>query len=192
MGTNKLEVHGFTVKYSTRKKKSQNNKLIVLERKLKRLEQEIVKEDRHREGLFSKEETEKEIIAVKTEIDKIVEYKTNGAMIRTRRNYIAYGEKNNSYFFNLEKHNYMSKNRYKLKDDDGSIVTDPGKILDIQTKFYRNLYMSAEVSIKEGYLEHIKVNKLTNEQREDLEQVISIVEIRKAIFDLNREKNTRK
>ena len=47
----------------------------------------------------------------------LVEYYAQGAVIRTRRQWHNYGEKQNAkYFFQLEKYNYKKKNRTMLKD----------------------------------------------------------------------------
>ena len=111
-----------------------------------------------------------------------------GAMIRSRRNWIAQGEHNCAYFYKLEKYNYMSKNRFKLRNNAGQITTDPSEILELQKQFYENLYRTDNTIMSENYLQGLAVNKLTDSQCNELDAEISSLEIRKAITDLNKGK----
>ena len=109
---------GHSIQFLARKKKSRDNTLAALQRKLKQLEDELVSEDKHCAiTTFTPENNREQMSKVKEDINKILDYKTKGAMIRTKRNWIKYGEKNCSFFFKLERYNYMSKNRFKLKDN---------------------------------------------------------------------------
>ena len=91
-------------------------------------------------GIFSKENQIGEIEGMKKEIDKLMEEKTRGAMVRSRADWFLYEEKPTSYFCKLEKYNYTKKNRFRLKREDGSITTNSEDILRknsmISTKIY--------------------------------------------------------
>ena len=140
-----------------------------MEKKQARLEQEISEEDCHSEILFSMEDNQKELEVVKIEIDRIIEHKTRGALIRTRRGWETHGEKNCAYFYNLEKFNYMSKNRFKLETDTGEIVTDPQKKLNMQKAFYETLYKADGMCMSVEYLQDLTVKKLSELQKSNLE-----------------------
>ena len=186
----KLNVRGHTLKYSARKKRSRENTLTALEHKIKKLEIELINEDIHEQNkIFSREENEIELGKIRDEVKQIVNYKTKGAIARTRQNWIKFGEKSSSYFFNLEKYNYMSKTRYKIRGNKGQIITNPKEILKIQENFYAKLYRDNEdQKMAWPYLDGIEAPKLTNEQKEYCDQEITSLEIREAIKQLRKER----
>ena len=79
------------------KKKSRNNKILALEKKLNDLE----KQQANKTALFF--DNEKQIMAIHEELNELYMYKVRGAMLRARLNWIEYAEKPTSYFFKLEK-----------------------------------------------------------------------------------------
>ena len=113
----KCKVRGESIKFASRKKKSQNNQLQVLEKKVKMLQYKIdnKKAGNMEDRLFSLKDDEKELENVKEEISKIQDIKTKGTMIRARTEWYLYGEKPTSYFLKLEQRNYFSKNRFSLQ-----------------------------------------------------------------------------
>ena len=56
-------------------------------------------------------------------------YKAKGAIIRSRARWVEDGEKNTSYFFNLEKRQYSKKCISKLRNDNGDIISGNDAIL---------------------------------------------------------------
>ena len=94
----KLAIRSHTLKYAALKKKSRDNKLEVLERKLKQVEGRL-----HQQTLF--QEDERYLMEIQKEINEIVEYKIRGAMVRVEATWTEEGEKPTSYFLRLEKHN---------------------------------------------------------------------------------------
>ena len=56
---------------------------------------------------------------------KIVANKTPGTIVRSKARWYEFGEKNNKYFYNLEKRNHKRKHITSLKKDDGSVLHDP-------------------------------------------------------------------
>ena len=93
----KLAIRNYTLKYAARKQKSMNNKLNALEKKLKE-EQKL-----HERSLFIY--SENHTLHLKQDINEIVEYKTNGAVVRCRADWTELGEKPTGYFLNKEKAN---------------------------------------------------------------------------------------
>ena len=53
-----------------------------------------------------------------------LEYKTRGAILRCKMRYAEYGEKNSSYFLNIEKRNSNKKSLNIIKNKSGRIVKD--------------------------------------------------------------------
>ena len=124
-----MEIRGFTVNYTKIKhNKFKHNKI---------------------NDLFAKAENNRnnkqiicELNSTKARLDKIIVYKTRRTILRSRARWHEQGERNNKYFYGLEKRNYSRKSVTKLKLSDGSFTTSQLDILEEQKKFYENLYKS--------------------------------------------------
>jgi exonuclease III len=90
----KIAIRDHTVLHCKQQAKNTSNELSALENKLKHLRQ---KTD------FTDENTAQEIEDVEEQIGKIYEYKSRGAQIRARAEWLENGEKNNKYFLGLGK-----------------------------------------------------------------------------------------
>ena len=185
----KMKVREHSIQYASRKKKSRNNILLALEHKLKRLEQELINQDTHHATrIFTYDNNSEERDKVKAEIEKIIDYRTKGAIIRSRRNWLQLGEKSSKYFFNLERYNYMAKNRFKLRNKHGAITTNAKEILNIQKEFYKQLYTTSGVILSDKYLENLDAPKLSQAETAHTNEVITTLEIRNAIKQLAKQK----
>ena len=188
----KARVRGFSIQYSTRKKKSQINKYNAIDRKINFWNEELVMlkenlwDQKSKQQAYDDiEEIEKHLTRLDTEKIELVNYRARGAAIRARRNWYLYGEKaSQKYFFQLEKDNYRKKNRMQLMDEKGQLHTSNSEILKIQDDFYEKLYTSQKIKIHESYLEGLNLKTLSDFERLDLEQTITTDEIKKAIFDM--------
>ena len=77
----------------------------------------------------------------KERLEHFYEEKLQGIIIRARARWCEHGEKSTKYFLNLQKTNHVKKHVRKLKIN-GSITTDPFKILSEEKGFYQELYTS--------------------------------------------------
>ena len=68
---------------------------------------------------------------LRSELNKIIEYRTKGAIIRSRRRWHEQGEKSTKYFLNLEKQKSAKTYISKLKTHDGLEITNTDKIFKI-------------------------------------------------------------
>ena len=104
METLLLMIRGNTIKYSSFKKKRQQQQEIKLEQEIKILEDEVNANflNMIEENLNDKENK-------KSSLNEIQKEKIEGVMLRSRSRYEDLGEKPTRYFFNLEKRNYTSK-----------------------------------------------------------------------------------
>ena len=79
-----------------------------------------------------------------------------------------HGEKSTKYFLNdQEKRNHVKKHVRKLKIN-GSITTDPFKILSEEKRFYQELYTSKNLGNKQAteiFLNSLNIPRLTDEQK---------------------------
>ena len=90
------------------------------------------------------EDDDKLLLQTKTDLeDKLME-RAKGILFRSKVKWFEEGEKNTKYFFSLEKARYNAKTCYKALDDEGGEVSDPQLILDIQRRFYKELYSKDE------------------------------------------------
>ena len=82
------------------------------------------------------------IFTLKKELENIIEYRTKGAIIRSKSQWYNEGEKNSRYFLNLEKRHCKQGTISQLKINDTVFVTTDRDILSECTAFYKNLYAS--------------------------------------------------
>ena len=182
----KFKVKSLSIKYASNKKKSEVNKMAVLEKKLKTIQQRIS----DREFLTPTTTIEQEIESmemIKKEIDALLEIKTRGAMIRSRADWYQFGEKSSKYFYKLEQTNFNKKNRYKLIVDD-KIITDEKEILHEQNNHFEKQFDYQPVKHDVNYLKKLESPKLTHFQRVKLDSPIVDYEIYEAIKQMHKNK----
>ena len=92
------------------------------------------------------------------------------------------------YFSSLERYNASKKMLNRIKLDDGEIVTDQQCILEEMKKFYEKLYTETETNTNiDEYLMGLNIPRLTNEQKNQLDEPITIKEVRVAEAQLKKE-----
>ena len=84
----------------------------------------------------------RELFQVKKRLEELNNYKSAGAIIRAKTNWLHFGEKSSKYFFALERQNQNKCNLTRLRLDDDSIVTMQKEIAAEQVRFYKTLYRS--------------------------------------------------
>ena len=177
----KCNIRGETVQYASRKKKHDKKELFLLERDIAALE-----------GIQSLNPTQQndEILSEKKiKYEQIMDYRTQGNIIRSRAQYYEHGEKSSKYFLSLEKRNHNNKVISKLVRDDGADVTDQKEILEMEKNFYKTLYKSRNnydtcpVEIVSDYFPSISnINKLTNIEKESCDGLLTEKEIWNAVI----------
>ena len=86
---------------SKQKTKYRQNRLIQLEREIEELSS--------REDIHSNTSLINDLKSKKSEYEELQEEVVRGIIVRTRAKWVAEGERNTKYFFNLEKRNYQRK-----------------------------------------------------------------------------------
>ena len=119
-----------TISYSTMKKKKENEKERQLEGEIDILEKRDNINENDRVILNEKKE----------ELKNLREKRMEGVLLRSKARWIAEGEKNSSYFCNLEKRHFVSKTMTKLKGNNGEEVTEANKLVESVKNFYEKLY----------------------------------------------------
>ena len=133
----KLEIRDASMKYSKAKMKKMKNKEANTERELAALERQL-EQDVNNE----KEVLEEQIRLKKNELESIMQYKTKGAIIRSKARWYNEGEKNSKYFLNLENRHCRRKTIMQIKASNGSYVTNDLDILEECNSFNSMLYAS--------------------------------------------------
>ena len=150
--------------------------------KLKELQNKLEKETCNLE----KEIIEKEVYECHTQLNRHMQYKAQGARIRSKNRWYTSGEVGSSYFLGLEKVRYSNKVIRKLILEDNTIVRDQSKILQEQYKFYKKLY-TKDPKVKFA-LENDTEQKLTGEQKLDAECEFTFEEFAIALRQMSSEK----
>ena len=110
---------------------------------------------------------------------------TKSSAFRARAKWLKDGEKNSKYFYALEKRNSSQKNISCL-DVDGILVKERSKILEEMKNFYENLYQE-DRSVKFN-IQNETETKLTESERNSLEEDITLSECYEALFNMKRNK----
>ena len=95
-----------------------------------------------------------------------------------------HGEKSTKYFLNLEKHVKKHLRKFWKLKINGSITTNPFKILCEEKHFYQELYTSKNLGNKqaaETFLNSLSIPSLTDEQKFSCEVSITEEECVKAL-----------
>lgn len=172
---------------SIHKSSDRKNRLRILERKLKFWENP---DNINHTNLFTAESGENLIVSLRKEIEDINALQTKGSMLRCKRNWYEYGQKSSKYFFNLEKHNYNTKTITRLRKNTCEVVENEKAIQQIQFNYFSNLYRSrlesTEVPIE--YFDNLQITKISDLDREKVEEEIQLSEIGFAIKNMSNGK----
>ena len=135
----KLKIREQTLKYAKNKKAKTLKMEDELEKRINLLQNMI---DYNGTGEQEKLDATKEQELKKAELERIIEYRTNGAILRAKCRWHNEGEKNTKYFLNLEKRHYKNGVINQLKTGENEFVTSDKEILSECETFYKNLYSS--------------------------------------------------
>ena len=133
----KLKVREESLKYGTFKKKKLSKKEEEIEQAIATLEKRLSE--------FNNDETQSkkvwlELETKKRELEAITEYRTKGAILRSKSQWYNEGEKNTKYFLNLEKRHCKQGTITQLKVNDNDVICTDKEILKECESFYQDLY----------------------------------------------------
>jgi len=184
----KINVKEYSIQYCKRIRKNAHKKEVELQHEINRLEETIggVKNNDPQMQLLLDEKGEKEIM-----LNEIYDQKVKGCQIRSRAKWVEQGEKSNKFFLGLEKQRQNHNVIERLCTGSGNIVSSENDILIEIDNFYNKLYTSVNVNVVEinSYLENINIKTLSDKERQQCDQEISIQEICNAIDNLKENKS---
>ena len=130
----KLKVCEKSLSYAKHRKKQTKQHEMELEQSIAKLEEKLMEsQTSHLEDEIDKQELEYE---------KIIEYRTKSAILRSKAKWYNEGEKNTKYFLSLEKRHFKESTISHIKVSDNAFINSDGDILCESTSFYKNLYES--------------------------------------------------
>ena len=129
---------------------------------------------------------------VKKKLAKIVANKTRGTIVRSKARWYEFGEKNNKYFYNLEKRNHKRKHITLLKKDDGSVLRDLKVILEEEEAFFSDIYRSKGVYPDSEIFQHFfNSDGLITLKTEEAERCEGLLTLQECTDSLSHFKNNK-
>ena len=174
----KMNIRSISIKFSSNLKKQIRAKQKHLENSINILESGLHLARDEVKHLYNK---------YKLELESIREHELQGALIRSKSQWMEFGEKPTKYFCNLEKNNYINKAISKLVLENGNTIFDQSEILNQQQIFYENLYTS-KINLNERKHTDMKTfiarncsEKLRDNEKFDLDNEFTENEVKLAI-----------
>ena len=116
---------------------------------------------------------------LKEELEKIIEYRTKGAILRSKSRWHNEGEKNAKYFLNLEKRHLKQGTISQLKLSDGVFVIS----------FYKDLYASKiDNSVNFDFFQQANETFLTPDEQQVCDGLLTKTECEEALKCMNADK----
>jgi exonuclease III len=166
----KLKIRTETIRYSAQKKRSKNNIMQALEKRLERLQAKFQSNPT--------DEDNNDINLIKHDINNLLQEQVMGCLVRSKLTWQEYAEKPSKFFLSLEKRNYNNKTIKSIKHSNGTIITDKENILRELHRFYSKLYTSSHTDTPNySELDNLNVPKLTLEEKDKCEGTLSQQEI---------------
>ena len=167
----KTMVRGFSIKYAARKAKARHNKLLALEKKLYDVEKEQARD------VHVLVNTQNQIGILRKDINEIRAYKTRGAMIRSKSEWMEFGEKTSKLFFALEKSRSKGKSIQKLLDKHDNLLDSNESILKELHSFYSKLFDEHPIDEDSNFLDGLVIPQIAQSDKLMLDSPIQLEEL---------------
>ncbi|KAL9982000.1 hypothetical protein ACROYT_G010777 [Oculina patagonica] len=185
----KLKVREKSLLYAKTKKKQTKEREIDLEQSIAKLEEEA---DKRNLDDVQTSHIEEEIDKQKRELEKIIEERTKGAILRSKTKWYNEGEKNTKYFLNLEKRHYKQSAISQIKISENQFVTSNEEIGNECVSFFKSLYesrcMADELLDTSVFFDGENDTILTDHEREACEGPVTKKECLDALKTMESEK----
>jgi len=189
----KCSISGYCIEYTSRKKKE---RFATKEKLIKEIDEIQNKIDSL--GSSNKDdhvELDSKLHQLQDELSKILDFETNGLIIRSRCRWTEEGEKSSKYFCNLEKRSCERKSIHRIELDDQSVITDKQVIFDKIHEFYTNLYSTVDDSESDqtddinSFLNSLNIPKLSDNEKNIMDQPITKNEIFRTLSSMTPNKS---
>lgn len=118
----------------------------------------------------------------KSKLNKLLEMKAQGSLVRSRFQSIEEMDVPSKNFFGLEKKNGQKRFFHSLRSESGRMLTDANEIRKRIVSFYKELYkceLKIEENINSSFLENLP--QVTTELNKDLSGELRLEELKKAL-----------
>uniref|UniRef100_A0A3Q2ZER1 Reverse transcriptase domain-containing protein n=1 Tax=Kryptolebias marmoratus TaxID=37003 RepID=A0A3Q2ZER1_KRYMA len=176
----KTVMRGKIISYSTNNKKKENKYIEELEKSIKLL------------GSLQGEEAQEKLCKIKLELKEYIDKKNQFLVQRLRLENFEHSNKSGSFLANQLKLNKEKSSIYGIKDTDGNITYDEGKVNCVFRDFYKTLYTPQICPTDEDinlFLERIILPKLNSSQSSELDSPLTLDELREAIKNMPNNKS---
>lgn len=133
----KMQIRATSIQYAKEKKSRLKQKEYFLEKEVLALERKLEESNPSEEH---KEILQTELRIKKQQLEEIIGYKTQGAIIRSKVKWYNEGERNTKYFHSLEKRHFNSKTIRNLVTEDSKRISTDAEILQEANNYYESLY----------------------------------------------------
>ena len=137
----KYHIRSFTIKYSKEKAKQRKAHLQNLEQTFAELNK-LYSSDPNPLNL-------EKLNQISAQLDQYYDYITQGAIVRSRAQWVEKGEKSTKFFLGIEKRNRTMSHIQRVIDSDGNVIQDFNGVLSELKSFYSNLYKSGQSDIND-------------------------------------------
>ena len=173
----KYKIRQVTIKYSKKKAHKKREKISEIEASLKISEENC--------SANPTDANYERVEILQMEYDSLYEEIAKGAIIRSKATWYEKGEKSNKYFLNLENHRKTKSLVRKVFNDEGTLVTDPKKVLLEIEKYYSNLSKSDLLTPSKdllcSFLNHPRIPRLSVDQVQTCEGALTVSECFKCL-----------
>jgi hypothetical protein len=180
--TIKMKIRGASISYASYKAKCNREYEMKLENSRIKLEQDLVKNPS--EELYEMHAT------IKREVEALNNERSKGIQIRAKCTHIELNEHSSKYFFSKEKSQAETKSLTCLQIDENNMTTDSEVILEKQREYYENLYRERTLNDNDveqetqDFFSIPDLPQLHEDQKEELDNEITIQELTKAVKEL--------
>ena len=177
----KYKLKKFSQSFSKTRAKERNKEYYNLQNKMQRIAQNMAN------GLQVDIEKYE---AIKQELAEFENEKCKGAMLRSKAQWAQESDKCTKYFLNLEKRRQESNSVKELLNENQEIKSDIDSILDIEYKFFSELYSSVQIDSesKTQFLSYVN-RKINDSDKELCDSNIREDEIENAIKEMANNKS---
>ena len=176
-------IRGETISYT-----SMRNKTFIQSEK--KLETDIQKLERDLSNTVNEKNILEELEYKKASLEDLRKQKINDAMLRSKLNWMEFGEKPSKFFLNLQKQNFVNRQMKKLVDDKGKLIQDKSILIETYN-FYSKLYQKKNQveAVDWNDLAHLNVPKLNTQLKDSLEGPLLMDEVFEVIKNMKNNKS---
>lgn len=175
-------IRGETISYSSMKKKKSRKCEEKLEIEINKLESDLGHSGDTRNTL-------EELEYKKSCLEDLRKQKIEESVLRSKLNWMEFGEKPSKFFLNLEKRNFINRQMKKLIDEEGNAIQDKNILFETH-RFYSHLYEKKPIKTFDwNAIADLNVPKLNSQLRDTLEGPLNINEAFEVVKNMKNNKS---